>query len=560
MLKKLEKINPAFGLLCIGCLLGGLKNGWFVFPVGIMICMLLGSRLRQSGRIYISRKFNIVYLLLLCLAAVSVMTAVSRGDAVVGLLKLVIVGIYMVWCLQMTEIEKTEAIANIPKLGILVLVSSALLIFLPSYRDVVINRAGRLSGIFEYSNTLALIFLISLATFFELEDREHKATNREQLMYFATMVFGILWTGSRFTIVLTVIYLISLGIRHKRVNPVYILTAAIIVAFIILYSRFTGDVRGIARIGTLFSNSSTLIGRVIYWKDGLQTLLANPFGMGSMGWFLTQEATQSAPYVTKFVHNSFLQIGLDYGIVFMVITIGLALLSIIHARKGFKTLLVIIYMHMFFEFDSEYMVVLFIVILFVESDWLGVKDIPFEPKRLYINGALTVIVLLFIWQSAFWLSVKANRLESALKMNPESILIETEVMTREDDLDAKYRRAKHILTQNQFIGQAYDECAMYDSSKGQIVKLLKDGRRACKCQKYYMEAYGHYIILLENAYLSGDAETQKLAVRGMETVVKDLKKVEEDTDKLAYKTVDAPNFVLPYESVAILNKHKITYD
>ncbi len=115
---------------------------------------------------------------------------------------------------------------------------------------------------------------------------------------------------------------------------------------------------------------------------------------------------------------------------------------------------------MFFEFDSEYMVVLFIVILFVESDWLGVKDIPFEPKRLYINGALTVIVLLFIWQSAFWLSVKANRLETALKMNPESILIETEVMTREDDLDAKYKRAKHILTQNQFIGQAYDECAM----------------------------------------------------------------------------------------------------
>ena len=525
-----------------------------------MICMLLVCRLRQSGRIYISRKFNIVYLLLLCLAAVSVMTAVSRGDAVVGLLKLVILGIYIVWCLQMTEIEKTEAIANIPKLGILVLVSSALLIFLPSYRNVVINRAGRLSGTFEYSNTLALVFLISLATFFELDDGKDKTINRERVLYFMTMVFAILWTGSRFTIVLTGLYLLCLGIRRRRVNATYILALIIILTLIILYSRFTGDARGIARIGTLFSNSSTLIGRVIYWKDGVKVLIDNPLGMGSMGWFLTQEATQSAPYVTKFVHNSFLQMGLDYGIGFMVITIGLACLSIIHARKGFKTLLAIIYMHMFFEFDSEYMVVLFIVVLFVEVDWLGIKEVSLESKQIHLNAVFAVMVLLLAWQSVVWLCVKANRLESALKLNPESILIETEVMTRKDDLDDKYRLAKHILTQNQFIGQAYDECAMYDSSKGRIVELLKDGRRACKYQKYYMEAYGHYIILLEGAYMSGDEQTQNLAVRGMETVVKDLKKVEESTDKLAYRTVDAPNFVLPYESVAILNKHKITYD
>jgi hypothetical protein len=327
-----------------------------------------------------------------------------------------------------------------------------------------------------------------------------------------------------------------------------------------VYSMVSGNMRGIARIGTLFSNSSTLIGRIIYWKDGIKVLSEHPIGMGSMGWFLTQEATQSAPYVVKFVHNSFLQAGLDYGIGVMVLSVVLSVISIVHARENFRFILAIIYMHMFFEFDSEYMVVMFILILLVDDEWLEKQEYVLKREKIILGVSAFALITLFLWQSAFWFLIWRNHMETALKLNPDNVLIETEVMTKEADLKLKYRYAKHILARNHRSGQAYDACAMYDADTGRVIELLKDGRNACRYQKYYMPSYSHYLMLLENAYLEGDNKTKELVVRGMQTLVDDLNRVRMRTDKLAYRTVDAPDFLLSYEALSILNKHGIAYD
>lgn len=56
-------------------------------------------------------------------------------------------------------------------------------------------------------------------------------------------------------------------------------------------------------------------------KDAFVMMIKQPFGIGYDGFFWKQGSVQTGVYNTKFVHNDFLQMGLEYGVVFLVVVL-----------------------------------------------------------------------------------------------------------------------------------------------------------------------------------------------------------------------------------------------
>ena len=60
-------------------------------------------------------------------------------------------------------------------------------------------------------------------------------------------------------------------------------------------------------------NESTFIGRIIYFKYGLRLIAKNPFGLGYLGFYYTEQFNQTAVYSVRYIHNELLQLLLDIG-------------------------------------------------------------------------------------------------------------------------------------------------------------------------------------------------------------------------------------------------------
>lgn len=83
-------------------------------------------------------------------------------------------------------------------------------------------------------------------------------------------------------------------------------------------------------ISICFIDISTLMIRVLYYKDGIKALMHNPlWGLSPGGWGTYQYNYQSAQYFVNQIHNGILQVGVDAGIFAMILFIALLIYSLI---------------------------------------------------------------------------------------------------------------------------------------------------------------------------------------------------------------------------------------
>ena len=525
----LKKSGMLGYLLLFSLILGGLRDGWFVFPFGVLLLVIL----------------------FLCCFSYS-------QDAIVGTLKFMVFVVFLTLLLQTSKEEKDVVFELIPYLGMLVLVLSALLSLLPYFHNIIINKAGRLSGTFGYANTFSMLLFVSLVIFMEFTSSDSKNTFNNSMGYLL-LGFGILWTGSRSTIILTVIYLLLHMFLGKNKNIVMYLIFLFFVLAIVLYFFFTGNTSGFGRIFSVFSNSSTLVGREIYNIDGFEQLVRHPFGMGYLGWFFEQGAVQSAPYVTKVVHNSFLQIGLDFGIVPMILAIVAAVFMVRYSKTEYRLALIFVMVHFAFDLDSEFLGYMFIILLFI--DWDRIQLVKAEPNFRFVGILSTTLIgILFVWQSLFWILAGTNNSKLALRLSPDNVLVENAYMVGIKDIDEASLHAKNIKRIVPNFGVPYDILAMKYFKDGDYLKMSEEGLLACKYQKYDMEVFDHYVLMQEQALVSSDDESVRDKIlKDLQSGVDYLYEVKDSTNPLSYKTVDAPSFVLSYNTKSILDKYGIEH-
>lgn len=86
------------------------------------------------------------------------------------------------------------------------------------------------------------------------------------------LLFGILATGSRTVFVLTVLIFLWLCLTRKRLRIPLMLLLAACVAAALLFVAITGNQDTIGRFLTISLESSTLMGRLLYYRDVLPVI------------------------------------------------------------------------------------------------------------------------------------------------------------------------------------------------------------------------------------------------------------------------------------------------
>ena len=82
---------------------------------------------------------------------------------------------------------------------------------IPALKAHFFSGNGRLVGFFQYSNSFALFMLIGIIIIFNKKQKDLK-----DKITLGILALGILITGSRFTFILTVLYLFYQILKHRK--------------------------------------------------------------------------------------------------------------------------------------------------------------------------------------------------------------------------------------------------------------------------------------------------------------------------------------------------------
>ena len=162
-----------------------------------------------------------------------------------------------------------------------------------------------LQGAFGYANTMALFSGIGiiLSLYYRSLNKDYKFIYE---CIFLINAIAFIMTKSLFGFVcLGIAIVFALYIKSKASRK-YILISTGVVAIVLLGIFLTGNEEILLR--------STVASRLIYWHDALKVIIRHPFGIGVHNWESIQYGVQSADYSVKYVHNGFIQLLLDGGI------------------------------------------------------------------------------------------------------------------------------------------------------------------------------------------------------------------------------------------------------
>jgi O-antigen ligase len=181
-------------------------------------------------------------------------------------------------------------------------------------------REGRLESTLQYANALAAYFLVSLLYAMWLIAYKNKLVYLFQAII---LLSGILLTYSRFIWILTVVVIailfsINADLRKRKVLVSFAIGGLAAAGGIVL-SAGTGSIE--ARLQSIRFGAEELQLRLFYWKDAIQLLKTYWWkGTGGGGWSLIGPVG----YFVKYVHNQYLQIALDVGVLGLLCFLGIA--------------------------------------------------------------------------------------------------------------------------------------------------------------------------------------------------------------------------------------------
>ena len=175
----------------ISLLFGGFYE-YTSYLSGIFLCLFLLWLWKRRGQLSFCFNITGIALAVLCLGyGLAVFWGVDRGMSFLGFLKVIPLLLFLLTAMQFTVQEKAEILKAVPWTGLLIL-GISMGAFVTGIGKSVFFLSGRLGGSFQYSNTMALYFLLGMVILFYLE----KKRGRYRFFVFC-LYMGILFTGSR---------------------------------------------------------------------------------------------------------------------------------------------------------------------------------------------------------------------------------------------------------------------------------------------------------------------------------------------------------------------------
>lgn len=438
------KSCPLF--ICIITLLATLFHGGFFAVEYIAITISFLVFIIFSKEIFVSKSsfiliFGVVLLYYLSsfFSGYNVGAAISESAKPLLLLMASMVGI---------QLEKNNFMKSLiitaATLGIIGLFSLCRVI---EFKDFVYDYNGvkSLQSTMQYANSTAIVLICGIFSVRALN--EHTKNN---FVYSATEILltvCLLFTHSRIAIsvyiILTIlellllkggisvklilhfisgiaIYLIMQLLINKKLSFIALVLCIISVLLIsenickikkttIKINRLCtilliGGIFSAMLISLCFADISTIMIRMLYYKDGIKALIHNPLlGISPGGWGEYQYNYQSAQYFVNQIHNGILQIGVDAGIFAMLLFIVLLVFSLVGLIKIWKKdkktndlyillIFLALTLHGVLDFDFSYGNILIILGICISY---GFKRIhPYKFKIAHKSLAAFLVVFL----------------------------------------------------------------------------------------------------------------------------------------------------------------------
>lgn len=540
-------------LFCVG-----LFHVYAACAVAAVLLIGLTVRLCRGGSLRVEITWTGVALMVMAaFYALTALWGVSGGDALLGFFKFLPVVLYTLVLMQ--EKDGRERVLNgLPYAATLMTVLSVAAMAIPVLRDFV-SVADRLGGFLQYPNTFALLLLVA-----QLWLVTKPCPRRMDYGCIAVLLAGILYSGSRTVLVLTVLAngAALLTNKNRRVRWITMGCIAGGAAAILLYCLLTDNFQVLARYLRFSLTESTFVGRFLYAYDALPVILRHPFGLGYMGYYHLEQSIQSGVYSVQAVHNDLLQIMLDVGWLPALLLLGAAIWFLLNRRvpRRYRGITAVMLAHACFDFDLQFTAV-FMLLATVMAD-SPIKVGTLRRKGMFATAAVLLTGLSLYVGTAQGLG-RFGKVEAAYGMYPIS---QTFAVNRLNELESAAEReqlADAILEKNPDVPMAYLHKAANAYAKGDFGQVIRHMDRVLELAPFSTENYRQYAqwmrigaLLYEQA---GSQTSADVCKKKLVEVVQRLEALPSRLSPLGQKIKDQPDTSLPdeiAEYLALLEKEE----
>lgn len=539
-------------LFFISPLLAGLYHelACGVFSVCLVVWLFVRGRQRM-----LSLRKNAAVLAVACFFLAYLITplwAVDSGLAAWGIAKALPVLLFPVCLMQLEQAERRVMLCDLPLMGCIMTAASCLLQMLPPLSAYFVVN-GRLGGFFQYPNTFACFLLLGLEVLL-FDQRRGKWT---KLIQATLLALGFFQAGSRAMAVIA-LFALAAGLLLRRHRGDALLLLAALAGGCLLSGCITGlTARApLAHMLDISANASTLLGRLLYWRDALPVIARHPFGLGHLGYYFMQGSFQTGVYSVRWVHNDLLQLLLDVGWLPAIVCL-LAIWRALRSQRiqpWQKLVLLTLLTHAFCDFDLQY--VSMFLILLLTLDWDAGKPTALRTKPVLagLSAAMAAVSLWFGLSSAL---TTLGQDAAAVRLYPWNTFSQLQLLTEDTDMAMFTRRSSQILRQNPYCAVAWNAQAVTAQQQGDYSAVVYAKRKAIACNRYELAEYTDYLDqLLTGAQQyteTGQSENAALCIEEARRIPAYLAELEAETSPLAWRIADRPQLELPQAYVDRLN-------
>ncbi len=527
-----------------------LSGGFYPYSWALTSCVLvalLWHCARRQGCLQLRFGDPILALLLLTVSSgASVFWAVDRGMAVWGIVRYVPVLLFALALMQLPAERVQRVWALVPLSGVVMTVLSGCMQYIPGMEERY-TVAGRLAGFFEYPNAFAAFLLAGLVLSVTAGDRSKWSWAADLIL-----IYGVFDSGSRTGFVLLAVVLLVLLVLNRRKRAAAgLAAAAVCCAVLVGVLSLSGLDSSVGRFLAISLNSSTMLGRFLYFRDALAVILRYPLGLGYLGYRALQGAFQTGVYDVAYVHNGLLQLLLDVGWVPALAMVYVAVRSFLR-RGGTVTgrlLLAVILGHSMMDFDLEFLSMWLLLL-----PALGLDEgtaLRLRGGRHAVLAAAGVLTCVCIWLAAGDAFFRAGRIQTALAVTPFHTQALEYRLTQLTDLEELEQSAQRLLRLNERSTLGHSALANAAFAAGDIMTMIEEKQAAIACSRYDLEEYCDYLRKLYEAMCwyqgQNDHDSARICASLMLEIPQILEQVRQETTALAWKLDDRPQLELPAE-------------
>lgn len=533
----IKKVSFSDLILVLSIIAVGGFNEWMSALISAAILVYLFYKCVKQGTINYSNDLLFYATALVSLSYFIVgFWAIDAGMAFIGGIKFLPIILFLI-------LRKQEKADNANTYQIIILLS-AIMVVVSSVFSIIPQFAGyftvadRLAGFFQYPNAFAMLILIS-----ELLILQKEKIGIIDIVFLAIFLFGIIYSGSRIVFVLFIVSNIAILLfkSNKKFRLIFLASVA---ALLIITFIFFGDNAIVQRFLRISIFESTFVGRILYWVDALPLLLKYPFGMGYLGYNYVYPTIQTGVYSVRYVHNDFLQLFLDIGWIPTILFIVAIVKKVIsnNTNKYLKITIITFCIHIFFEFDLQFLSLFFILLLLLSDEQQSVKSI----KTGSLFGAVSITALLVnVYIASHLMLSFFNLNEQAAKLYPWNTQNNIALLEKETQISEADALADIILSQNKVSFVPYVVKAKVAYSNGDFNNVINYNRKILELNPFEQKYYEDYAIMLINGITryksANDVKSIEYCQRELKTINDELKGNTQKLSSLGKAIKDQPN-------------------